>query len=433
MSNLSSGVKIKEDVFLEPHRGKPVPLIPEKVVIPLSQHTGKPAREIVSKNQKINEGELIAEKEGVISANIHASVGGKIIDIGNFYHPVNKRSRAIVIHNAGPTETWSEMKTEEVESLTKDELLKIIESAGIVGMGGAGFPTYVKLQPPSEYKIDTLIINGCECEPYLSSDAVLMEEYPFQVVKGIEIVHKIVNPKNVLVAIEDNKQEAILRMRQACLNKNIEVIRLKTRYPRGAEKQLIQSLLHREVPPGGLPFHVGVIVQNVGTCYAIYEAVYKKKPLIERLVTIGGDCIGNNGVYWVRIGTLVSEIVEKLGGFKRQPVKVIFGGPMMGIAQATLDVPVLKTTSGILFFSQQWVPEYREYPCIKCARCIDVCPLRLLPTKIAQAVKSGNMELAEEYNAIDCMECGCCEYICPSKIPLVAYIKLGKNYMLMKK
>jgi electron transport complex protein RnfC len=433
MSNLSAGVKIREDIFLEPQKRKPASLIPDRVIIPLSQHTGKPAREIISKDQELAEGELIAEKEGYISANIHASVSGKVIDIGNYPHPVHNRCRAISIQCQGCSVNWKEKKPEEVENLSREELLNLIESAGIVGMGGAGFPTHVKLQPPAEYKIDTLIINGCECEPYLISDAVLMEQHPFQIVKGIEIISKIIKSQNVLVAIEDNKQEAILRMRQACINKNIEVIKLKTKYPRGAEKQLIQSLLNREVPPKGLPFHVGVIVQNVGTCYAVYEAVYKKKPLIERLVTITGDCIENTGVYWIRIGTLVSEIVDKLGGFKKEPAKVIFGGPMMGIAQPSLDVPVLKTTSGILFLSQERVSQFKEYPCIRCAKCIDVCPMRLLPTKIAQAAKFGNMELAAEYNAVDCMECGCCEYICPSKIPLVAYIKLGKNYILMKK
>ncbi len=433
MSNLGFGVKIKEKNVLEPHRGKPQQLIPEKIVIPLSQHTGKPAREVVISGQQIMEGDLIGEKDGNISANIHASISGEVIKVEESFHPVTGCGKAVFMQGNGEHREWKERKPEEVKNLNRQQLLKIIESAGIVGMGGAGFPTHIKLQPPSEYKIDTLIINGCECEPYLASDAILMQEYPFQIVKGIEIITRIINPSQVIIAIEDNKQEAILRMRQATVNKNIEVIKLSTRYPRGAEKQLIQLLLKRKVPPGGLPFHVGVIVHNVATCYAIYEAIYKGKPLIERLVTIAGDCVVHNGVYWIKVGSLVSEIVTKLGGFKKQPAKIIFGGPMMGIAQATIDVPVLKTTSAVIFLSQEYVTEYKEYPCVKCAKCVDVCPMRLLPTKIAQAVKFNRIDLAEEYNAVDCIECGCCQYICPSNIPLVAYIKQAKNYLLRKK
>lgn len=433
MSNFKLGLHIEEAESLVSERVLKGSFIPERVILPLSQHTGKPSREVVSEGQSVQLGDKIAELDGFISSNLHASLSGEITAIKNYFHPLIGRGRAIFIQGNGEEREWEECSSREVDSCSRDELLELVKSAGIVGLGGAAFPTHVKLSPPTEHPIDTLIINGCECEPYLASDDVLMQSFPSQILKGIELVRKIVSPKRVIFAIEDNKPQAFEKICQATLNKEIEVVRLRTRYPQGAEKQLISTLLNREVPPKGLPFQVGVIVQNVATCFAIYEAVYKNKPLIERLVTIAGDCLEEKGVYRVRIGTLVSELIQKLGGFKKEPRKVIFGGPMMGVAQAGIDLPILKGTSGIIFLSQDSVPEYKEYPCIKCARCVDVCPMRLLPTKIAHFVKFQKWELVEEYNGVDCIECGCCEYICPSRIPLVAYLKLGKQQILSRR
>lgn len=433
MSNLKAGVHIKEGEVLKTPRVFKDTIIPHNVVLPLSQHTGKPSQEIISEKDTVKVGTKIAQLNGFISSNLHASISGEVTKISSYFHPLLGNNRAIFIQGNGDEFEWFERKEEEVESFGREKLLEIIKEAGIVGLGGAAFPTYVKLSPPQEYKIDVLIINGCECEPYLASDDILMQKFPFQILKGIQIIKKIISPKRIIIAIEDNKQEALERMRQASLNKGIEVVRLKTKYPQGAEKQLIKTLLEREIPPGGLPFHVGVVVQNVATCYAIYEAVYKDKPLIERLVTVGGDCIQEKGVYLVRIGTLVSDLIQKLGGLKKEPKKVIFGGPMMGVAQANLDLPILKGTSGVLLLSEDYVEDYKEYPCIKCARCVDICPMSLLPTKIAHFVKFSKWDLVEEYNAVDCIECGCCEYICPSRIPLTQYIRIGKQYLMNKK
>jgi len=433
MSNLKAGIHIEDTEVLNAPRVFRGVFTPSRVVLPLSQHTGKPSREIVKKDQLVEAGEEIAESDGFISSNLHASISGKIEKIADCFHPLTVRGRAVFIAGDNKNREWADKKDFEVDRLNTDELIEIIKKSGIVGLGGAAFPTYVKLQPPKEVKTEFLLINGCECEPYLASDDILMQKHPFQIIKGIRIIRKILNPERVIIVIEDNKQEALERMRQAALNKSIEVVRVKTKYPQGAEKQLINTLLNREVPPQGLPFNVGVVVQNAATCFAIYEAVYRNKPLIERYLTLAGDCIENAGVYLVKCGTLVSDLIEKLGGVKKEIGKIIFGGPMMGITQAGLDVPVLKGTSGVLLLSKEITGDFKEYPCIKCSRCVDVCPMNLLPAKIAQFVKHEKWDLAEEYNAVDCIECGSCEYICPSRIPLTQYIRLGKKYVLDKK
>jgi len=433
MSNLRAGIHIEEEEALTFDRTFRGPIYPSKVTLPLSQHLGKPSKEIISPKDTVKEGQRIAEADGLISSNLHAPVSGKVLEIRNYKHPIIARGKAILVEADGDKVQWQERDEREVASLSREELLNCIKEAGIVGLGGAAFPTHVKLSPPKDCKIDVVIINGCECEPYLASDDVLMREYPFQIVKGIEIIKRILNPQRIIIAIEDNKQEAYERMKQATLNKGIEVRKLKTKYPQGAEKQLIKTLLDREVPPKGLPFHVGVLVQNVGTCFAIYEAIYKSKPLVERFVTIAGDCVKEPGVYLLKIGTLLSEVIEKIGGLKEEPLKVIFGGPMMGIAQPSLDVPILKGTSGVLLLSRKFVKEYKEYPCIRCAKCVDVCPMNLLPTKIVHFVKASQWDLVQEYNVIDCIECGCCEYVCPARIPLTHYIKIGKQVVTAKK
>ncbi|MDP8234457.1 MAG: electron transport complex subunit RsxC [Candidatus Saelkia tenebricola] len=432
MSNLKTGIHIKDDTILNAPFFKGA-FIPKKVILPLSQHTGKPSQELAEKGQVVEAGEEIASSGGFISSNLHASISGKVEHISDYFHPITGKGKSIFIEGNDRTQEWSDKKESAVDRLSIEELTNVIKQAGIVGLGGAAFPTHVKLQPPEGVEIETLLINGCECEPFLSSDDVLMRNNPFQIIKGIQIIQKIINPKRVIIVIEDNKQEALERMRQAVLNKNIEVIRVKTKYPQGAEKQLINTVLNKEVPPGKLPFNVGVIVQNVATCFAVYEAVYKDKPLIERYVTISGDCIENSGVYLVRIGTLVSDLVENLGGIKKDVGKIVFGGPMMGLAQASMEMPILKGTSGVLLLSGEFAKLFKEYPCIKCSRCVDVCSMNLLPTKIAHFTKHGKIDLAKEYNISDCIECGSCEYVCPSRIPLTQYIRIGKQLLLEKK
>jgi len=433
MSNLKAGIHIEDSEVLNAPRVFKGAFVPSRVILPLSQHTGKPSRDIVKKDQLVEAGEEIAESDGFISSNLHASVSGKVEKISDYFHPLTVRGRAVFITGDGKNREWVDKKDFEVDKFNAGELIEIIKKSGIVGLGGAAFPAHVKLQPPKEIKIELLLINGCECEPYLASDDILMQRHPFQIIKGIQVIRRILNPERVVIVIEDNKQEALERMRQAALNKSIEVMRVKTKYPQGDEKQLINVVINREVPPGGLPFNVGVIVQNTATCFAIYEAVYKDKPLIDRYITLAGDCIENAGVYLVKCGTLVSDLIKKAGGVKKEVGKIIFGGPMMGLAQAGLDVPVLKGTSGVLLLSKEITGDFKEYPCIKCSRCVDICSMELLPNKIAQFVKHKKWDLAEEYNASDCIECGSCEYICPSRIPLTQYIRLGKKYVLDKK
>lgn len=410
---------------------KQLPL-PSKVIIPLSQHTGKPARPLVEKDVVVGEGQLVAECDGFISANIHSSINGKVKGILDFNHPVLRRAKAIVIEAISDEERiWQEQNK---INLDREYLISQIKKHGIVGLGGAAFPTHVKLSPPGEYKIDTLIINGCECEPYLSCDDVMMQTYPSEILKGIKVIAHILKAKNIIIAIEDNKKEAIEIFKEKIKDEvAIKVVPLRTKYPQGAEKQLIKVLLKREVPPGGLPFHVGVVVQNVSTCYAVYEAIYKDKPLIEKVITLSGDCLKKPGNYRVRIGTLLRDIVDIIDGFIKEPVKIIFGGPMMGIAQPGLDFPIVKACSGIVFLSQEMVKIEEERNCIRCARCVDVCPMNLLPTKIAMFVKKEDWTLVKEYHADDCIECGCCQFICPAHIPLTHLIRLGKKILLTKK
>ena len=405
--------------------------IPDEVVIPLQQHIGAPNQPLVKKGDRVFTGTLIGKSEKYISSPIFSSITGVVEDIGNYPHPVLKRAPAIRIRREGEDELDPVIKPpSHPEELTPEELRRIVWEKGIVGMGGAAFPTHVKLSPPPEKKIDTLIINGAECEPYLTCDERLMIERGEEIVRGVEIIVKILSPKRVIIAIEDNKPEAIEKMRKCVEGKgNFEVKELKTKYPQGGEKQLIKALLNREVPSGGLPFDVGVLVQNVGTCLAIFEAVYKGKPLYERVVTVSGQ-VENPGNYKVRLGTAVRKVIEWTGGWRENGDLVIFGGPMMGIAQSSLDVPVIKGTTGILFLqSEKWV----EYPCVRCGRCVDVCPVRLIPTQIMKAVKFGNIELLKEYHVLDCIECGSCAYICPAQIPLVQYVKVGKEILRRKK
>ncbi|MDP8253121.1 MAG: electron transport complex subunit RsxC [Candidatus Kaelpia aquatica] len=429
MSNLKEGVDIKEEQSLSFPKKLKGSFLPKRVSLHLIQHTGKASTLLVEKDQILKAGDKIADPDGFISASLHSSISGKVSKVCNYSHPLLGKSIAVSIEGDGTDEEWKEVKKSKVEEKSPKELIDIIKDCGIVGLGGGAFPTHVKLNPPQDKKIETLIINGCECEPYLASDDILMQDKPFEIIKGIELVRKIVNPDRVIVVLESDKEEALIRMRQAALKKNIEVIKVDKIYPQGAEKQLIKSVISREVPPGGLPFDVGAIVLNVGTCFSIYEAVYKGKPLIERYLTLAGDAVSNPGVYSVRVGTLLKDVIEHSGGLTKELSKIIFGGPMMGITQASLDTPILKGTSGILLLSKRFVSDYKEYPCIRCSQCVDLCPMNLMPTKIAHFVKHGKWDLLDEYNISDCIECGSCSYICSSRIPLLDYIKLGKDYL----
>ncbi len=403
--------------------------VPEKVVIPLSQHTGKPAIPVVKTGDKVLIGQKIGESQGKISAPVHSSVSGEVIDIKQCNHPVIKDPvLSVIIKSDGKNKPIEVKKTHwDYYRYSPQDLIKVIEEAGIVGLGGAGFPTHVKLSPPKE--VNTLILNGCECEPYLTCDDRLMQEHPKEIIEGMKIIMFILNVHKGVIVIEDNKKEAIKEMNKvAFVEPNISVQTVKTKYPQGAEKQLIKSVLNRTVPPGKLPFDVGVVVQNVATTYAIYQAVVQGLSLTHRVLTITGDFIKNPGNYRVPIGTLVSEILKNCGYEPEEKKhKIILGGPMMGIAQGVLDVPVIKGTSGILVQGLKNISHFSTYSaCLHCVKCIDVCPMNLMPNFLSYYAEHMLWEKCKEYSPSDCIECGCCAYECPAKRPIVQQIKLAK-------
>ncbi|MCM8830853.1 MAG: electron transport complex subunit RsxC [Candidatus Omnitrophica bacterium] len=404
-------------------------LNPNILYLPLSQHTGKQSTPIIKVNDLVEEGETIATEDGYISARLHAPKKGKVIDIVDFAHPILKRAKAIVLECLDEEKKFEENKN--VNTLSREELLECIKNSGIVGMGGAAFPTHVKLNPPK--KIDTLIINGCECEPYLAADYRLMVENIEGIFLGINIISKILQPQKIIIAIEDNKKDAIKSINSIINLKkipNISLKVLKSSYPQGGEKQLIYTLTKRIVSLGKLPFDVGCLVQNVSTCFAIYQAVYYNKPLIERLVTFAGDALVSPKNIWVKIGTTLKELFDKkILEFKVEPKKIICGGPMMGIALDSLDYPILKATSGFLFLNKP-VGFLEEKPCIRCGECIRNCPMRLMPCLINLYTLNQSFKEAEKLGALDCIECGVCSFVCPAKRFLVQSIKIAKLNLL---
>ncbi len=404
---------------------------PDKVMIPLLQHFGKPASPLVQKGDEVLMGQKIGEELGLFSAAVHSSVSGKVLSVDPFNHPGGTPVLAVTIANNGEDHAVPDKKkTKDPFSLKPDEIRAKVKEAGVVGLGGAAFPTAVKLSPPKDKPIDTVIINGCECEPLLTSDYRLMLESPEDILKGAELARIATGAKRIIVGIEDNKKKAFALFQEKIQDYKGDVFLLKTKYPEGAEKNLIQATLRREVPRGGLPFDVGIVVQNVGTAKAIWDAVSRGKPLIERALTVSGRSISEPQNLLVRIGTPFQSVIEFCGGLKGGNL-LVMGGPMMGIAQWSLDVPVIKGTSGILAWD---LPEpAAEQPCIRCGRCIEHCPMVLAPTQLAKYIQYDKLDEAEDWGILDCVECGSCQYICPSKIPLVHWMRLGKNRVLSEK
>ncbi|MCR3922310.1 MAG: electron transport complex subunit RsxC [Firmicutes bacterium] len=417
-----------------------MPVVPAKApavaIIPMSQHIGAPCEPLVAVGDLVKKGQKIGASKGFVSVPVHASVSGKVAKIGTCNSALGRAVDAVFIENDFQ-DTWHEdvKPNPNWEQLTVDELKKVILEKGIVGMGGATFPTHVKLAPPPDQKIEFVLVNAAECEPYLTADHRAMLEQAEDLIVGLKLVMKAVNAPKGLIGIEDNKPDAVEVMKKAAAGEaNIEVYALETKYPQGAEKQLINVLTGREVPSGGLPAAVGCVVQNASTCIAISDAVRKGVPLIERIVTITGSGIHEPKNMRVLVGTPVEEVIEQCGGLTENIRKLILGGPMMGFAQpGPENLPVIKGTSGILCLTDLEVQIDEIHPCIKCAKCVDVCPVSIMPLFIGSSVEQGMYDKAESYDAMDCIECGSCAYICPAKRPLTQWIRMAKGEIAAKR
>ena len=425
-------VRIKDNK--EYVQDSPIEQLPvsQRVYIPLIQHLGKICNPEVKSGDSVTVGQRIAGSDANICAFVHSSVSGKVVSLQDYAHPVLGRAKAIVIERDNQSQAWQAVprSQDDIYRLSAKEIIKIVQDAGIVGMGGASFPTHVKLNPTKP--VDTLIINAAECEPYLAADYRLIIEKTQEFLRGIQIVAKCLGVKKVYIGIEANHLKAIEVLNsffgQTPIADSLtpKVVVLKAEYPQGGEKQLIQSILGKQIPRGKLPFDIGVVVQNVATIYAIYEAVYKNKPLYERVVSVTGSCLSNPKNLLVRIGTPIRELIDFCAPLKEEPVKVITGGPMMGISQFTLDTPVIKSTNGVLLLTEKESKILEEDVCIRCGACVRACPVGLMPCLINLAAEKRLWSLAKQYAASDCIECGLCSYVCPANRNLVQSIKMAK-------
>ena len=417
----------------------------EQAAIMLSQHIGAVCRPLVRKGNVVQAGQKIGDSDAFVSAPVHSPITGKVKEIALQSHPVLGRSPAIIIdalpHNLKKRPAFASKDDFDENSYSSERICDAVRQAGIVGMGGAGFPTRVKIEPNPRLPKETLIINGCECCPYITSDYRIMLEWTKQIIAGIKLARRASGCSKVFVGIEDNKPQAIEAMNAALdpyANRDgIKVVPVKTKYPQGGERQLIKAILKKDVPTGGIPPMIGVVVLNVATVAAIAEAVVYDSPLTHRVVTVTGEGIANPGNFYVPVGTPVAELIEFCGGLTENAVKVILGGPMMGIAIADLTTPVTKTTCAVTVLTKKQIGGAkfagRQTPCIRCGRCLEVCPEHLNPTKIAHAVKNNLLDVAESYYINACMECGCCSYVCPANIELTGYIKTGKTLLVRQK
>lgn len=405
--------------------------LPKQAVILLGQHIGAPAQAVVNKGDSVKVGTLLAKAGGFVSANIHSSVSGTVAKIDQITDTSGYKRPAIFIDVEG--DEWEE-NIDRSESLKKEcsfsdkEIIQRISDCGIVGLGGATFPTQVKLSPPPGMKASILIINAVECEPYLTSDHQLMMEKTEEILVGITLLKKAIGVDRAVIGIENNKKDAIAKMQNlVSAYPGIEVCPLKVQYPQGGEKQLIDAVIRRQVPSGGLPIATGAVVQNVGTAYAVYEAVQKNKPLFERVVTVTGKSLNSPSNFLVRVGTPLGQLIDAAGGMPEDTEKIISGGPMMGKAVVSTDIPTTKGCSGILLIRSLEARRKEMAPCIRCAKCVSVCPMGLEPNLLAKLSDFSDWESVEREHVMDCIECGSCSYTCPAHRPLLDFIRLGKG------
>lgn len=436
--NFRGGVHPAEHKSESTTRPLAVPPLPDQVIIPTRQHIGAPAKVLVAKGDTVLAGQVIAESGGFVSAPVHASISGTVKDINLAPHPQNRTEEAIIIDSDGE-DHWIECTNrtpDQVAALPPEELRRIIVEAGIVGMGGAAFPTHVKVSPPeASPPIEFYVLNGAECEPYLTCDDMLMRTDPDAVLSGLRLLMRIVGATKAIVGTEDNKPEAFAAMRGAVNGDgSIDVQSFRVMYPQGAEKQLIKAISGREVPNfnaaanrPGLPLDIGVVCSNVQTALAVHNAVYHGRPLVERVITVTGSGVAEPQNLRVRVGTTYEYCIQQCGGYVGMPHKVLGGGPMMGPAQFTTDVPVLKGTSGILVMGPQDAVPAEYEACIRCGRCVDACPMQLLPADLGILCEGERFEDARALGLNDCFECGACVYVCPSKRPMVHMFKYGKQ------
>ena len=408
--------------------------VPEKVYLSTVQHIGAPAKPVVQKDDYVKIGQLLCEAQGFVSANIHASVSGKVLGIEKKALADGRFVDCVVIENDGLDTFVSDISTDQHfdEIISPDEIIQKMKECGVVGLGGAAFPTHVKYLPSKDNKkAECIIINGIECEPYISDDYRNMMDYADRIISGLRYLIRASGSSKGYIAIEDNKVDAYEHLlKQTAAYSEIQPLLCKEKFPQGAEKQLIYSVTGREVPAGGLPMDVGVIVNNIGTAMAVADAVEKNQPLFERPITINGSGIGRPGNYIVRLGTLYEDVAKSAGGIKGDVLKLINGGPMMGFSVPNFDFPVIKNTTALLFMTQEDLPEFsQENHCVRCARCLEACPMQLEPTRLMHAVKRKDWETAQNADLLSCLECGACTYVCPAHIPLVQYFRLGKQYL----
>ena len=419
------GKDLSKDKEIEIFRPK------EEISISMSQHIGVPAKVIVKKGDKVLVGQKIGEANGFVSANVHSSVSGTVVGIESRLMTNGSKAECIIIDNDNEYKEVEYEILDKVDKLAKEEIRRRIKEAGVVGMGGACFPTHIKLTPKDDEMVDYIIVNGAECEPYLTSDYRRMIEQPERLIEGLKIVLSMFPNAKGIIAIEDNKRDVIVHIKDLVKKeKNIEVKELYTKYPQGAERQLIYATTGREINSSMLPVDAGCIVDNVDTIFAIRAAVVEGRPLINRVVTVTGDAIRKPGNFFVPIGTKIEEVIEGTGGYRRYPKKVISGGPMMGTSLYDLNVPVVKGTSAILCMKRDYVSEVNDSACINCGRCVNVCPGMIVPSRLADLASRGDKESFIKLNGMECCECGCCSYICPAKRHLTQTIKSMRKEIL---